>query len=74
MSAVSHAIRVNIYFSAESKSFWANSPDLNGLAAAGDTRKEVEREALLAAETLFEIQGIDGVPELVFVDAKFEGE
>jgi predicted RNase H-like HicB family nuclease len=74
MSAVQNAIRVNIYYSHKSGSFWANSPDLEGLAASGGSRAEVEKEARYAAEALFEIHGIEGAPEITFQDAKFEGE
>ena len=67
-------IRVNIYYSPEARSFWANSPDLNGLAAAGKTRAEVEQEAMSAAETLFDLAGIHAKPELTFQDAEFQEE
>lgn len=68
----SRPIRVNIYFSPEARSYWADSPDLGGLAASGKTRPEVEREALWAAETLFEINGTQGQPQLVFQDAELD--
>ncbi|MDQ0568326.1 putative RNase H-like HicB family nuclease [Variovorax paradoxus] len=74
MSAVQHAIRVNIFHSAKSASYWANSPDLHGLAASGKSRAEVEQEARYAAEALFEIHGIEGDPEISFQDAQFEEE
>lgn len=74
MSAVQHAIRVNVYYSPKSGSFWANSPDLDGLAASGKSRVEVEQEARYAAETLFEVHGFEGVPEIIFQDAQFEEE
>ena len=67
-------IRVNIYYSPQARSFWADSPDLDGLAASGKTRSEVEREALWAAETLFEVNGTDGEPRLVFQDAELDPE
>jgi predicted RNase H-like HicB family nuclease len=67
-------IRVNIYYSPSAHSFWANSPDLNGLAASGKTRAEVEREAMWAAETLLDIAGIQEKPELTFQDAEFQVE
>lgn len=70
----SRAIRVNVYYSLEAHSFWANSPDLNGLAASGKTREELEQEALWAAETLFDVAGIAGHPVLKFQDAVFDAE
>lgn len=74
MTAVQHAIRVNIFYSASSASYWANSPDLNGLAASGKSREEVEQEARYAVEALFEIHGMEGDPDLHFQDAQFEEE
>lgn len=67
-------IRINVYYSPDAQSFWADSPDLDGLAASGKTRSEVEREAFWAAETLFEIHGLPGEPHLVFQDAELERE
>ena len=67
-------VRVNVFFSREAKSFWANSPDLDGLAASGKTRAEVEQEARWAAEALLEIAGIQGEPKLTFQDAVFQPE
>ena len=68
------AIRVNLYYSTEARTYWANSPDLNGLAASGKTRDEVKQEARYAAETIFEIKGLAGEPELTFQDAEFHPE
>jgi predicted RNase H-like HicB family nuclease len=68
------AIRVNVYYSQEARSYWADSPDLDGLAASGKTRAEVQQEALWAAETLFEINGTYGEPVLTFQDAELEPE
>jgi predicted RNase H-like HicB family nuclease len=68
------AIRVNVYYSPEARSYWADSPDLDGLAASGKSRQEVEQEALWAAETLFEINGTEGVPQLAFQDAELDPE
>lgn len=64
-------VRIDVYYSPEADSYWAESPDLNGLAASGKTRQEVEREALYAAETLFEIKGIKAQPKLTFRDAEY---
>jgi predicted RNase H-like HicB family nuclease len=73
-ATASRPIRVNIYYSPEAHSFWANSPDLNGLAASGKTRAEVEQEAVWAAETLLELAGLQAAPELTFQDAVFHPE
>lgn len=67
-------IRVNVYYSPEARSYWADSPDLDGLAASGKSRAEVEQEALWAAETLFEVNGTEGEPKLVFQDAALDRE
>jgi len=47
---------VTLHFDRESKTFWANSPDIDGLVVAGEDLETVQREALLAAETLLELQ------------------
>lgn len=71
----SRPIRVNIYYSQQARSYWANSPDLDGLAASGRTREEVEQEAGWAAELLLELNGSPGPqPELQFQDAVFQAE
>lgn len=70
----SQPIRVNVYYSPQARSYWADSPDLDGLAASGKSRDEVEREAYFAAETLFEIHRLEGQPRLVFRDAELESE
>lgn len=69
-----HPVLVNVYYSPEARSFWADSPDMDGLAASGKTRAEVEQEARWAAESLCEIAGLEQVPELVFQDAEFRPE
>jgi len=65
-------VRVNVFFSPEAHSYWANSPDLDGLAASGKTRAEVEQEARLAAEALLDLAGVHVRPELTFQDAVFK--
>lgn len=75
MRTVSNArpIRVHVYFSAGAQSYWANSPDLDGLAASGSSRAEVEQEARWAAETLLDLQGWTGPqPVIEFQDGAFE--
>ncbi|KXU38248.1 hypothetical protein AXE65_02325 [Ventosimonas gracilis] len=56
----SQRFRLHIHFDNESQTFWANSPDINGLAVSGEDLQEVQREAFLAAETLFEIDAVQG--------------
>ena len=70
----SQSIRVRVFYSSTAHSYWANSPDLNGLAASGKTRAEVEQEARWAAETLFDAAGIHAQPVLTFQDATFGAE
>lgn len=48
-------IRVYAHYDKESRTFWANSPDLDGLAVSGETLDELRREALAATETLLEL-------------------
>jgi predicted RNase H-like HicB family nuclease len=68
-------IRVHVYYSAQAHGCWANSPDLDGLAASGTTRAEVEQEARWAAEALLDLEGWQGPqPELKFEDAVFRAE
>jgi len=47
---------LNIYFDPESNSFWATSPDIDGLCIAGENLQTLQREARLAAEVLLELQ------------------
>ena len=49
-------LRVDIHFDAESQSFWANSPDLDGLVVSGQTLDEVRDEAMSAATELLDMQ------------------
>lgn len=67
-------VRVNVFYSQDAHSYWANSPDLDGLAASGKTRAEVEQEARWAAESLLELSGVRERPELTFQDAVFQAE
>lgn len=62
-------VRVHIFFDPEVQSYWANSPDLDGLVVTGATRDELKEEARLAAGTLLELAGVEGEPELRFEDA-----
>jgi predicted RNase H-like HicB family nuclease len=49
-------LRVDIHFDKESKTFWADSPDVDGLAVAGDTIEEVRSEAMNAAFALIDLE------------------
>ena len=76
MRAVTQArpIRVNLFYSPEAKGYWANSPDLSGLSASGNTRAEVMQDAQDAAELLLELDGATVKPELSFEDAVYKPE
>ena len=49
-------LRVNIYYDNESFSYWAESPDLDGLVVSGADLDDVKAEALEAARELLELQ------------------
>ena len=49
-------LRVDVHFDAESKSFWADSPDLDGLVVSGQTLDELRSEAFNAAAELLDLQ------------------
>lgn len=72
--AVVTRVRVNVFYSPEAQGYWANSPDLSGLSASGDTRAEVMQDAQCAAELLLELDGITEKPELSFEDAVYKPE
>jgi predicted RNase H-like HicB family nuclease len=74
MALESRPVRVNVYFDPEVESYWANSPDLDGLSASGKTRGELEQEAQWAAEALLELAGVKAPPELTFMDAVYRPE
>lgn len=48
-------VRINAHYDPESQSFWADSPDLDGLTVAGTTLDELRREALTATEELLDL-------------------
>lgn len=62
-------MRVHVHYDAQVQRFWATSPDLDGLAVEADTRAELQQEATWAAETLLDLAGHPGAPQLVFVDS-----
>ena len=45
-------LRVHVHFDQESQTYWADSPDLDGLVVAGDNLPEVQREVLIAADEI----------------------
>ena len=49
-------LRVDVHFDSESKSFWADSPDLDGLIVSGQTLDELRTEAVSAAANLLDLQ------------------
>ncbi len=49
-------VQVAVHFDDESKTLWADSPDLPGLAVAGDTLQELLHEAEAAAQVLVALQ------------------
>ena len=64
-------MRVDVYFDAESKSFWAKSPHLDGLVVSGETLDELRTEVRSAAQALLELKlhgGIVATPEYRFRD------
>lgn len=48
-------VRVDVHFDPETKSYWAESPDLRGLVVTGKTFEELRDETVAAASSLLEI-------------------
>lgn len=48
--------RVHVHRDNESGTFWAESPDLDGLVVSGSTLEELEQEVLAASSVLLELQ------------------
>lgn len=48
--------KVNVHFDEESKTFWANSPDIDGLTVAADNLEELRKEAFTAAKDLLDLE------------------
>lgn len=48
-------LRVEVHFDQESGTYWAESPDLDGLTVSGSSLDELRTEVLGAAETLLEL-------------------
>jgi hypothetical protein len=49
-------VRVIVRYDEEAKSYWATSPDLDGLAICADTLDELKTEAVVACGELLELQ------------------
>jgi predicted RNase H-like HicB family nuclease len=49
-------LRVNIFYDDESHSYWAESPDLDGLVVSGTDLDDLKCESLSAARALLELQ------------------
>lgn len=49
-------LRIDVFYDDESKSFWAKSPDLDGLVVSGQTLDELRNEVRGAAESLLELE------------------
>lgn len=49
-------VRVDVFFDNESRSYWAQSPHLDGLVVAGKDLDELHREAVSAASALLALQ------------------
>ncbi|MEI7535977.1 MAG: DUF1902 domain-containing protein [Comamonadaceae bacterium] len=48
-------VRVQVHFDPESKSYWAESFDLDGLVVSGQNLEELKSEANLAADELLSL-------------------
>ena len=48
-------VRVHVHFDVESQSYWADSPDLDGLTVAGQDLDELHTEAVAAANELLDL-------------------
>lgn len=48
-------VRVHVHFDDESKTYWAESPDLDGLIVSGADLDELHSETVAAANTLLSL-------------------
>lgn len=48
-------VRVHVHHDSETDSYWAQSPDLDGLVVTGATLDEVCKEAVAASHSLLEL-------------------
>lgn len=62
-------VRVNAHYDRESKTFWADSPDLDGLIVSGATLDELRVEAIGAAEVLLEL-AVNGHASHAYTDLR----
>lgn len=66
------SLRVHCHFDKDVNSYWANSPDLNGLVVAADTLEELHKEVSYAALDLIDLAINDDhskvTPSLKFLD------
>lgn len=65
-------VRINAHYDGESESFWANSPDLDGMVVAGDTLDELRREAVAATAELLDLQ-LQGTHRPPMTDLRIQG-
>lgn len=47
-------VRVHVHLDKESRSYWADSPDLDGLVVSGQDLDELHREVMSAADLLLQ--------------------
>lgn len=48
--------KVDVHFDEESKSFWANSPDIDGLIVSANNLEDLREEAFAAARDLLDLE------------------
>ena len=48
-------VRVNVHFDADSNTYWAESPDFDGLVVSGETLDELRSEVISASHVLLEL-------------------
>ena len=49
-------VRIDAHYDRESGSYWASSPDLDGLVVTGGTLDELKNEAVAACDALLSLQ------------------
>lgn len=60
-------LRVEVHYDKDCNSYWASSPDLDGLVVSGQSLDELQSEVVSAAESLLDLQLSDR-PRHVFAD------
>lgn len=48
--------KVDVHFDEESKTFWADSPDIDGLTVSADNLEQLRNEAFSAATDLLDLE------------------